>query len=75
MQGGFRVGDIAPIVSVKYRITHVLKERTMPIIGARLGEHIDDAIGVAAILGAVAVGLYAEFANGIGTRQDVASVA
>src|SRR5260370_3016977 len=64
-----------PIIGVEHGVTHILEERAVPVIGARLGEHVNDAVGKAAILGAIAVGLDAEFLHRIGTRKNVAGIA
>src|SRR5260370_3231582 len=67
--------DIAPVVGVKDGVAHVFKDRAMPIIGSGFGQHVNDAVGEAAVLGAIAVGLDAEFLYGIGVGRNVAGIA
>src|ERR1700746_2014465 len=47
----------------------------MPLVGAGLGDDIDDAVREAAVLGAVVVGLDAELIDGVGVGLHVAGVA
>src|SRR5712691_10476423 len=75
VQGRFGRGGIAPVVGVKHGVAHIFKERAVPTVGARLGEHVDDTVGKAAILGAIAVGLDAEFLDGIGVGRNIAGIA
>ena len=65
----------APVIGIEHGVAQVLKGRAVKLVGAGLGEYVDDATGEAAILCVVTAGLNPEFLNGIWVGQDVAGVA
>src|SRR5207253_7270007 len=65
----------SPVIGIEYGVAQELKSRAMKLVAAGLGEHVDDAAGITAILSVVAVGLNPKFLDGIRVGQNVTGVA
>jgi len=63
------------VVFLRQDIADELEHRPMELVGAVLGDHVNDAAGITAILCVVAVGLNPEFLDGIRVGQNVTGVA
>src|SRR5258708_13028390 len=63
-----------PVIGVEHGIAQELKGRAVILVGARLGEYIDDAAGKAAILRVVPIVLNAEFLHAVRLSQHVSRI-
>src|SRR5262249_41336057 len=70
-----RLGQLrVPFIGVEYVVAQELKDRAVKLVGTRLGQHVDDATGKAAILRVVTVGLNTELLDGVRVGQYVGGI-
>jgi hypothetical protein len=65
----------APSLRVQLLVAEELEGRAAELVGPRLGDDVDDAGGIAAVLGGVVVGDDAELLHRLGVRRRVAGAA